>query len=326
MPLFEMKQELKACDTVHRRFAIGDPPIHDGHYEWKFTDIKEGAKSGCVVCSMIERSCRHYDLIKPLTGWRRKDGSGQKHEELPFPPDSDDSSTDGYVLYEERHLVARMTIRPADAERQLESLVLLSLHDHAYDKSQTIELYRPMGEFPFAKHDSRKSKTLVSDEGESKREFLAIGFTPDVPRKSGTDEGLHRAKAWLDNCLMNHPNCSSSGNGNVPPLPKRVLDVSNGQVRLVEQSTRARYAALSYCWGPPAQRRLTTTRQNIETHKSDIEWQTLSKTHQDAVAVTRKMGLQYLWVSLTPTTFPSYITTDRILIVDRWSLHHSRQS
>lgn len=56
----------------------------------------------------------------------------------------------------------------------------------------------------------------------------------------------------------------------------------------------AAYAALSYCWGTcPA---LKSTRANLAYHKRGLSISEIPLTLQDAVRVTRDLGLLYLWV------------------------------
>jgi hypothetical protein len=55
-----------------------------------------------------------------------------------------------------------------------------------------------------------------------------------------------------------------------------------------------RYIALSYCWGKSGN--LTTTIHNIDTMQTGIKWDTIPQTIKDAILVTRKLGVRYLWV------------------------------
>ncbi|RSL61392.1 hypothetical protein CEP53_005097 [Fusarium sp. AF-6] len=55
-----------------------------------------------------------------------------------------------------------------------------------------------------------------------------------------------------------------------------------------------RYAALSYCWGGPQP--LTATKSNLQTLISGVEVDKLPQTLQDAVHVTRRLGIRYLWI------------------------------
>jgi hypothetical protein len=67
-------------------------------------------------------------------------------------------------------------------------------------------------------------------------------------------------------------------------------------VRLFEGSSdlRARYICLSHCWGHS--RILVTTRANIEDHKAEIPWVDLPQTFREAIMVTRKLEIRYLWI------------------------------
>lgn len=56
-----------------------------------------------------------------------------------------------------------------------------------------------------------------------------------------------------------------------------------------------RYIALSHCWGDP-KRIPKTTRTNIALHQENITSNILSKTFQDAVKVTRELGIRFLWI------------------------------
>lgn len=51
---------------------------------------------------------------------------------------------------------------------------------------------------------------------------------------------------------------------------------------------------LSHCWGNL--KILTTTKDNLARHKKVIDFGTLPKTFQDAIEVTRHMGIQYIWI------------------------------
>ncbi|KAH8753664.1 heterokaryon incompatibility protein-domain-containing protein [Hyaloscypha finlandica] len=78
----------------------------------------------------------------------------------------------------------------------------------------------------------------------------------------------------------------------------RLLDVGSesfSSLKLIEdQFLAAPYLALSHCWGD--HRPLTTTSQTLEQRKYSIEWSSLPPVFQDAVTVTRELGVQYLWI------------------------------
>jgi Heterokaryon incompatibility protein (HET) len=105
----------------------------------------------------------------------------------------------------------------------------------------------------------------------------------------------------LDTCLEGHVLC---GNGEPKQLPTRVIDVrpdrlqSVDYVKLCTTSTtdQGMYTCLSHCWGgAPA---FVTTTQNIMMHQQAIDISSLPKTCQDAVDITRRLGLKYLWIDM----------------------------
>jgi hypothetical protein len=66
-------------------------------------------------------------------------------------------------------------------------------------------------------------------------------------------------------------------------------------LQLVQRSEmNGRFAALTYCWGRTATG-LIASKSCIEQLFIDINFEELSKTVADAVQVTRRLGLRYLW-------------------------------
>jgi hypothetical protein len=75
-----------------------------------------------------------------------------------------------------------------------------------------------------------------------------------------------------------------------------VIDVGTGEdpvVRLHVGEFDGDYACLSYCWGGD---QFKTTRATLEKLMAEIPTASLSLTVADAVEVTRRLGLRYLWV------------------------------
>ena len=81
-------------------------------------------------------------------------------------------------------------------------------------------------------------------------------------------------------------------------LPRRVVDVENPSLpRLIEpKGQKGRYVALSHYWGTPKRCPLRTTSRNFKLHCAGIPLEHLSQTFRDAIAVTRSIGLRYLWI------------------------------
>lgn len=102
---------------------------------------------------------------------------------------------------------------------------------------------------------------------------------------------------WLDDCVY-HENCVVAQD---EVLPTRVLSISatpsSISVNLVEgNGMRARYCALSHCWGSTAPLPLRTTRQNLLEHLIDIPLVQLPRTFHEAILFTHGLGIQYIWI------------------------------
>ncbi|TDZ23890.1 hypothetical protein Cob_v003451 [Colletotrichum orbiculare MAFF 240422] len=126
----------------------------------------------------------------------------------------------------------------------------------------------------------------------------AWGSIPTYDRTSprtDSDEAFAAVEEWIDVCLdKEHEFCDSP---DAPPLPSRVVDVGleDGQVRLVESGgKRADYISLSHCWG--LEQIITTTNDTIEQRKNDVPMKDLSNTFRDAVLLTRRLGVRYIWI------------------------------
>ncbi|TDZ24651.1 hypothetical protein Cob_v002516 [Colletotrichum orbiculare MAFF 240422] len=133
---------------------------------------------------------------------------------------------------------------------------------------------------------------FASDEDDPR----SAGFSDRVLKEVPDQTTLKRITNWLDKCDQ-HPHCRTEGG----PMPTRLLDVgtkdSGSLIRLVEPDPKLcdRYITLSYCWGDAA-KHFTTTSETIHARKEGIKIEDLPRTFQDAVVVTRTVGVQYLWI------------------------------
>lgn len=121
--------------------------------------------------------------------------------------------------------------------------------------------------------------------------YPAVGLGSTPPEVLDIDFAARLASQWISRCDNEH----TCVGGNVR-LPSRVLDVTSDSVKLVipTASTTGYYAALSYCWGSAGN--LTTTSDNLDRRKAGIVWNSLPNLIQDAIEMTRGLGLPYLWV------------------------------
>jgi hypothetical protein len=63
---------------------------------------------------------------------------------------------------------------------------------------------------------------------------------------------------------------------------------------ILSKGRRGRYVTLSHCWG--GKEHLMTKSSNITQLLSSIDMMAVSKTVRNAIEITRKLGIQYLWV------------------------------
>jgi hypothetical protein len=83
-------------------------------------------------------------------------------------------------------------------------------------------------------------------------------------------------------------------------MPTRVIEVikgkTNWRLRLhhPNPSTKKPYVALSYCWG--GDQVIKTTKHTIKAWTVSLPFEILPKTIQDAIIVTSKLNILYLWV------------------------------
>ncbi|KAL3417718.1 heterokaryon incompatibility protein [Phlyctema vagabunda] len=124
----------------------------------------------------------------------------------------------------------------------------------------------------------------------------------DNPLASIIDDGLvdqnmlsshsiSRMQYWLRRCENNHPKCQTL----TQSLPTRVLEVGDQTIRVVEtKDERGHYVTLSHCWGTSPT--FTTTKDTFASRKAGFELKELPRTFQDAIVLTRILGLRFLWI------------------------------
>ncbi|KAL6884455.1 heterokaryon incompatibility protein domain-containing protein [Trichoderma evansii] len=98
-------------------------------------------------------------------------------------------------------------------------------------------------------------------------------------------------KQWISHCIEKHGHAQGSA------MPTRLLEIRlDGQeIVLCDSFTETHtYVALSYCWGSTKQKTLRA--DTIEEFRTGLGTQDLPQTFQDAIWVTRQLGIRFLWV------------------------------
>ena len=107
------------------------------------------------------------------------------------------------------------------------------------------------------------------------------------------------AASWLENCLTNHSQCNDRKDKGQRP-PSRLIDLGDAphglcSARIWSPGTVfVPYMTLSHRWGTDKQ--ITLTKASLPDMSKRIDVANLSQTYQDAIAITRSLGLRYLWI------------------------------
>lgn len=118
---------------------------------------------------------------------------------------------------------------------------------------------------------------------------------------------IDAAQQWLTGCLDGHPSCASHpplfqspGSPHSPFLPTRLINVGmhESDHPFIDDSTHRRgsYFTLSYKWGSHSSSTVLTTRATLEEHKLRLPLSSLGQTFKDAIELTRRMEVRYLWI------------------------------
>lgn len=108
---------------------------------------------------------------------------------------------------------------------------------------------------------------------------------------------LNRMRKWVSACDEKHSKCHPGD----MDLPFRVLDVADPSldssvIKLAEPpaGTKGHYVSLSHCWGTSQQ--FTTTKATMSARKAGIDVSALPQTFQDAITISRKLEIRYIWI------------------------------
>ena len=109
---------------------------------------------------------------------------------------------------------------------------------------------------------------------------------------------------WISGCARSHSSCTLFRLNSYPGyVPARLILIEQDQrqlrLRLCSRNDnqhRADYVALSHCWGSNPDLVPRTTIANLQSRMKSIPWGDMSKTFQDAMQTTFKLGKRYIWV------------------------------
>src|ERR1700761_5601500 len=121
----------------------------------------------------------------------------------------------------------------------------------------------------------------------------------EMGRNTGSDRSLHQAEQWIQKCANEHGSrCWRRVDRDV--LPKRLIDVGQfdgDPIRLVdtkEDKIEGDYMTLSHSWGQDKMFKLEQS--NLGRFRNGISWHELPNTFREAVKVTRRFNIRYIWI------------------------------
>lgn len=130
-------------------------------------------------------------------------------------------------------------------------------------------------------------------------ELIVLGeiFGAIDATKQSTKDSLPLCRHWLQICEQSHTECAVSRDQQPPTRLLELQEDGGVHLRLTSElpdSKGMKYVTLSHCWG-----KLSFTRLGKDTFSSfeqQVPSSALTKTFQDAISITRYLGLQYIWI------------------------------
>jgi hypothetical protein len=139
-------------------------------------------------------------------------------------------------------------------------------------------------------------------------QFIPNTADDEYPPREVDDETYHidLINTWLNHCSDDHEFCNRVYNfGSDYALPTRVIyvgsfdDMDPPRLHIPsetdQEADECPYITLSHCWGQ-LQDAPKTTKANFDQHLFRLNWNALTPTFQDAILITRLLGVRYLWI------------------------------
>lgn len=135
---------------------------------------------------------------------------------------------------------------------------------------------------------------LARDQTSLDKPLDGMGNFREVHENPLSEGCIERVKEMLDLCLQAHPMCNPTPSAY---LPARVIDIgtdTSAPKLCALVLKKVNYVTLSHCWG--AFQPLTTTKATLAERQEGIDWDALPKTFQEAIKLTRILGIRYIWI------------------------------
>lgn len=169
---------------------------------------------------------------------------------------------------------------------------------------------RLLGSFNQARQNTTASIQRRTSSAANNNNTAALGASGGGSGSSSSKQNpVHRIREWLDTCNREHDHhCSTGSSGSDRDITtfRPVWLIDSTERCLVRAKPTDRYVTLSYVWGPGAggHRRdgaapdggVQLFKTNLEEFQDALPDEDLPQTIVDAMWLSRKVGLKYLWV------------------------------
>lgn len=124
----------------------------------------------------------------------------------------------------------------------------------------------------------------------------------ELPASTGADACFDTIRAWMKTCVENHTNCREGlrSSSTEKSLPTRLIEIlDDDQLRLIHTlsndcPSEVQYNTLSYRWNTQEDPKLLLS--NVTQWTRCRSTNTLPPVFQDAIAITRRLGILYIWI------------------------------
>jgi hypothetical protein len=123
-----------------------------------------------------------------------------------------------------------------------------------------------------------------------------------LPRDSSLEDNIFRALGWISHYRENRVDCNAAFSSRMLTQvlnlsPPASAELKSGDIRLHEprHDEPIDYVCLSHYWSNTRCSQLTTI-ENVSSLLRSIDTHALPQTLRDAVRVTRRLGLRFLWI------------------------------
>lgn len=116
-----------------------------------------------------------------------------------------------------------------------------------------------------------------------------------VPENPLDEKCMSQIRSWMGECSSTHSSCGKSED---VALPGRIIEVPADLALLPKlvnsPNKQGKYIILSHCIDEEKDRAFTD--EELKTFENGIDTTKLPKVFAEAIAVTQKLGFQYLWI------------------------------